>query len=233
MTAGVTASPASLNDIVGTITGAITLDYQTSSGVGQRFLTFIAALGVVVGLIVVLWLVALHLLKELLSPELLFGLFVIACLLGLMKFALFGRVGRNPNKPRSNNHSVARVGAHGGRSAAHGIGRLLASPFHLGRNEDASVEVRRFRVTDASGMVHDCELFGEISGASLRQGDGVNATGRRTRSGTLRVRRLVLTANGAIVSGRNTFRYGSSRIANVVAGAVVVALIVVAYSALK
>ncbi len=54
---------------------------------------------------------------------------------------------------------------------------LIATPFLVPRGRTRT-PVYRFRITEVSGRVLDCEILGKLDGAPLRAGDGVEVFGR-------------------------------------------------------
>lgn len=141
--------------------------------------------------------------------RLLSSLLVLTGLLLVYRVLLFGF------RPLRRNGGWGRIGA----SSAERLIRAIGVPLQAGRRmeRELSTEIRRFRITEVSGRVVECELTGELAGAHLRQGDVVEVYGRRTRQGIMRAREVVIVANQARVRGRPNFAYVFARCANVVA----------------
>jgi hypothetical protein len=194
----------------GTITGLMTIDHVSTRGTGVRTTRRLCALVLAAALLVGIAVVGLKLAWALLA--------VLGPLAGLMfvYWILFGRTGSRGGSDRP--PLFWRLVGHAARGTASGVAALTTAPLRYDGLADPSTELHRFRVTEPSGQLIECELLGELRGAQLRPGDLVEIRGHRTRHGTVRVRRVVLTASGAAVTARAPLPFNIARLVN--AGAI-------------
>jgi hypothetical protein len=208
--------------VIGTITGSVSCDQLVVSGTGKLVLIRGAAMLAAGALLALLYFGGVALFSQIMVP-LIPGLLGIAFLLFILRSLFYAGFG-----PRRH-----RGGGHGGgvgrliTSGAGGVARLAGTSMRAGAGgpHEYSTEVRRFRVTETSGRIVDCEFTGELHGAQLRQGDVVEVYGRFTGGGTLTVREVVVVANHATIRARPNAGYQMARAANLLAVVFVAACI--------
>lgn len=193
----------------GTITGTVTCDQLTAIGAGQRLLARVAGVLAAVALLVLVFVGGLALTTSVLVP-LIPSLLVLTGLLLGYRVLLFGFRPR-----RRSGRRVGRLLA----KATGGLAGIVATPIRAGAGmrREHSTEVRRFRITEVSGRLVDCELTGELAGAPPRPGDVVEVFGRQTRHGTVQAREVVSTADQARTIARPNLGFVLARGADLVA----------------
>lgn len=214
----------------GTITSSVTCDQLTTTGTGQWLLVFAVSLTVTVALAMLATLVFVGGLLTWVGAlaALLPFLLVLGAMLLFLRMMPFGWVLLLPFQRRRRGGGSGRLAA----GAARGLTRIVVAPMRAGSSlqRELSTEVRRFRVTEVSGRHVDCELVGELAGASPQQGDIVDIFGRMTRRGAVRVRAVFVTSNQSRITARPHFGFVVARIANVAAVMLSIACVIgVAY----
>lgn len=193
----------------GVISGPVVTDQVFRSAMAGRMMLRIA---IPIAIIVALIAVVLALRKT--FESLFFALLPIIVLIFLIRFVFLGnRRGRRDGRGRAG-HLMGNTLSSGAR----GVGSLVSHGSTAGGGmQDATTEVRRFRVDSIDGRRTDCEMTGELRGPPLRQGDHVHVFGRSNRRGVIVARRIVLVATRGVATAHPPLTYRLARAGTVIA----------------